>query len=831
MFASLYGWRSGTGGGFMSSLYPSLQWLKTFLTPKTAVDATTNALDADYVASPSAVFGGADYVLLGNGTIGGGDVGFEVMFKTTHSGTERALISRGWTGSNYSVPENAGITVYLDGRIRAFAGYISGSYRNTMTTNSYNDGEWHVAKLWVEDGKTWISVDGGDIHSTPYTPSQGVVCDQTRLASKAATSPTYLGCEIAYSKIYSGDTLLQYLPFIEKSGNLAYDVSGNGNDATITAAGGIIPFRAGTQDLEHYAAQYGMSKVIVFDGSSSGNCGDTELSLQYDESLDIFAEIQFDSYTGDSIVAGKWDPVTGNGWYFRHQASSNTLNFVLQRTAGVKIEVSCPEKVTGAFLDIWLRYNGSGDASGVFIQIAETPQTLTYMSDTLDSDPISYSGTSLLLGNSSTEAHGLIGKISKIELVNGNELLYEAKNAYNTTLPDSNGISDAALTNVDLLQIPALADGSNDAAKMELNIDVWPDLSGNDRHALANEVSALPFLQPNALNGLQVVRFDAGGTADRLMVDHYFTDPVSVFYVGRISGDAKERVLSGIDNNWLLGYDSGTKDDALFVGWVNNSATPADTAWEMYGGIIPGPGSDGELYNYGELLASSATGVRGPNGLRLAGKGLWNSKVSDCEIAEIIIATGALSEGDRENLEGYLAHKWGLEANLIAGHTYKTSAPDWTPEDISTELWLDASTISTGLGITNKPCGETRIHNNGEFKIKQKAANNQFLTNPFWSANGSTYDAKSAYDLFSHLNFDNNVVVNAKAIIDIVDVATWLMTDEWTPVKYIKELEWLGEQGSVVDALIPYPVISGGIGPSGLWYPNDGIHIYPVEDA
>ena len=37
------------------------------------------------------------------------------------------------------------------------------------------------------------------------------------------------------------------------------------------------------------------------------------------------------------------------------------------------------------------------------------------------------------------------------------------------------------------------------------------------------------------------------------------------------------------------------------------------------------------------------------------------------------IATDSLS--DREKIEGYLAHKWGIESKLPAGHTYKTTAP------------------------------------------------------------------------------------------------------------------------------------------------------------
>ena len=44
-------------------------------------------------------------------------------------------------------------------------------------------------------------------------------------------------------------------------------------------------------------------------------------------------------------------------------------------------------------------------------------------------------------------------------------------------------------------------------------------------------------------------------------------------------------------------------------------------------------------------------------------------------IAEVVIADAMLSDPDRERVEGYLAHKWGLTASLPAGHPYKNSAP------------------------------------------------------------------------------------------------------------------------------------------------------------
>jgi hypothetical protein len=45
------------------------------------------------------------------------------------------------------------------------------------------------------------------------------------------------------------------------------------------------------------------------------------------------------------------------------------------------------------------------------------------------------------------------------------------------------------------------------------------------------------------------------------------------------------------------------------------------------------------------------------------------------KIAEILIFNAVLSSTDREKVEGYLAHRWGLTAVLPAPHPYKSVAP------------------------------------------------------------------------------------------------------------------------------------------------------------
>ena len=42
---------------------------------------------------------------------------------------------------------------------------------------------------------------------------------------------------------------------------------------------------------------------------------------------------------------------------------------------------------------------------------------------------------------------------------------------------------------------------------------------------------------------------------------------------------------------------------------------------------------------------------------------------------EVIFITGSMTTDEIETVEGYLAHKWGIESELPSGHTYKTTPP------------------------------------------------------------------------------------------------------------------------------------------------------------
>ena len=47
----------------------------------------------------------------------------------------------------------------------------------------------------------------------------------------------------------------------------------------------------------------------------------------------------------------------------------------------------------------------------------------------------------------------------------------------------------------------------------------------------------------------------------------------------------------------------------------------------------------------------------------------------DLKFSELLIFKDKLSSADEQKIEGYLAHKWGLNGDLPSSHTYKSVAP------------------------------------------------------------------------------------------------------------------------------------------------------------
>ncbi len=656
MFASLYGWRSGAGGGAWNpSRLSPLQWLKTFSTPKTAVDASANALDADYVASPALVLDGTDKI-----TVAG------------LAGTE---------------------TITCSGTSTPSAG---------------------VGEIAFTAGTCWNIVIDGTL--------------------------TY--------------------PCQEKTGLTVYGVAG-AVDGTIVPNALIATIRAGTQDEAHYSIEKGFSHTVTTAQSN----------------MPSFCIL------GDSLTAQNgygYEHVTAEGvgyanargyfnWmrtYLSGQVFLNGNDGVGGETAaGILARVS---DVTSKSPDFCIVCAGRNDVS------QEQPLATTTANLTAINANLIAAGITPIWMTVTPSTGDTASKIQLRSDINDHIETFDNVSDSGAVIDDGAG-QPITGANVDATH---WSERGAEAIGRELSTLVeslctpapfeWHDTShdcnaavnptfANDASGWAIAGSTAEYLDNNA------VRLTA--TQDSAIALSYLENVSSgLFAVG-------DTLRCAIDVSW----DSPAQVDDRY--WHpdifirrrktdNNFVTPV-----MYGLHMAS----------GDKVAGMPTATSG----RCTVLTPQFEVAADVNRLYIAIGFNAVPIGATVTIHRYSL--WNVDDAATEDYPY-------VPRDES-----DTDYDVNGYPLTGQPCGSTRIHNGAPTSIKQKAANTEFLTNPFWSTDGVSYDAKSAADLFNRRNFENNAVVSATAIYDIKSVATWDSAYSFTEVEYNKVVAWLSQQGSSVN--------------------------------
>jgi len=220
-------------------------------------------------------------------------------------------------------------------------------------------------------------------------------------------------------------------------------------------------------------------------------------------------------------------------------------------------------------------------------------------------------------------------------------------------------------------------------------VSQWDDKSGNARNFSATS-TARPAYTLAGQNGKNVLTFDGiddfmslgssyiYGTTHSLFIVAKYTAASSITAstpgAGIFRGSVNDSALyvgpwSGAFSNERLGYYVGSsgfaKTDAdidttlpLLLGFANqnNYATAV------------------RRLNGGNDFATT-NGITTPSEIHYIGSFSPSSNFWTGTICEFIITPSYLTLAVLEKVEGYLAHKWGLTANLPADHPYKTAVP------------------------------------------------------------------------------------------------------------------------------------------------------------
>jgi hypothetical protein len=245
------------------------------------------------------------------------------------------------------------------------------------------------------------------------------------------------------------------------------------------------------------------------------------------------------------------------------------------------------------------------------------------------------------------------------------------------------------------------------------NVSQWNDKSGNGRNAAQGTAGSRPAYTSAGQNGLNTISFD--GSSDRLSLASGLSlgTAHSIFVVAKNSAtitaaSSFQAILTG--GSWA---SPSTTTSELLIGSGSLTGNMTNERISSLALANSGFQNQPDLYGYGKtnadvsgpfILGSSftATGnafvgrLNGANDLTTASSAGGYSSTStryptivqhigfrenndtafwSGDINEIIITPTYLSSANTERIEGYLAHKWGLTANLPSGHPYKMAAP------------------------------------------------------------------------------------------------------------------------------------------------------------
>jgi hypothetical protein len=145
----------------------------------------------------------------------------------------------------------------------------------------------------------------------------------------------------------------------------------------------------------------------------------------------------------------------------------------------------------------------------------------------------------------------------------------------------------------------------------------------------------------------------------------YDTDNITELLLMDLTGYTEYHIL-----NDYASLTSGVGVDETLV------TTPQIFGWTFNNGAIA-TSSSYTFYQTGTSKASGASGLVSINEAAISkiGNRIAQDFKAIIDLYEIIVVPQVSDSTERELIEGYLAWKWGLEANLPVGHPYEDAAP------------------------------------------------------------------------------------------------------------------------------------------------------------
>lgn len=287
---------------------------------------------------------------------------------------------------------------------------------------------------------------------------------------------------------------------------------------------------------------------------------------------------------------------------------------------------------------------------------------------------------------------------------------------------------------------------AGDPTSFSLNgstITQWRDKSGNGRNATA---SGGPVLQLNSINGLPSIFYDgiAGGTFSGSI--SITTTSIFAFavFVSNMTGSSEGMRIISFSGPGCSDWNCSTTviaflyDTNRIQTWRNSSTTTNLTCPAQGSTILTTTYYDGSTAYNSLFGGTSASAIGSSGSFNISNYAMTFGNVNmKGNLGEVIIYNSVLTTNQRQQIEGYLAWKWGVLSSLPANHPYrvqpvfplssslmstKGSLNTWLPTRVSgCTIWLDGA----------DPNGNGTIPANGaSLSSWRDKANNTSVTAP-----------------------------------------------------------------------------------------------------
>jgi hypothetical protein len=216
----------------------------------------------------------------------------------------------------------------------------------------------------------------------------------------------------------------------------------------------------------------------------------------------------------------------------------------------------------------------------------------------------------------------------------------------------------------------------------------WRDKSGNGRHAFPGVVSRRPLYVNNGGTDAYV-RFDPTVSAQYLSFSNNITTAIgsnrfSIFIVEKRNSNktsnyfmsttstAASNIQAGYLTDTSLNFQYSNTNSYTLVATTNEDTNPRVLTF-----VYNGAGSNRETVEYGVVRTSTLTAAN----ITIAASftiGCGTSATTgryDGNIYEFLCYVPALTSNQRQQVEGYLAHKWGRDGSFNDTHPYKRITP------------------------------------------------------------------------------------------------------------------------------------------------------------